>query len=72
MKTSLITSLGAFALSATAQDVFEPSDFNVLEALVTNGVNVSALPDLAALTEKRSLSSPCAAAVSSSSSSKVT
>jgi hypothetical protein len=68
MKTSLIASIGAFAVSAIAQDVFEPSDFNVTEALVANGVNVSALPDLAALTEKRSLSRPCATAVSNSSS----
>ena len=64
MKAGLIASLGALAASVLAQDVFEPADFNVTEALVANGVNVSALPDLAALTEKRSLSSPCAAAVS--------
>jgi hypothetical protein len=63
MKASLLASFGALAVSATAQDAFEPSDFNVTEALIANGVNVSALPDLAALAEKRSLSSPCAAAV---------
>jgi hypothetical protein len=66
MKASFIASLGVLAASALAQDVFEPSDFNVTEALIANGVNVSAIPDLASLTEKRSLSSPCAAAVSNS------
>jgi hypothetical protein len=64
MKASFIASLGAFAASTLAQEIFEPSNFNVTEALIANGVNVSAIPDLASLTEKRSLSSPCAAAVS--------
>lgn len=64
MKIASITSLGAFVANASAQDVFEPSDFNVTEALIVNGVNVSAIPDLAALTAKRSLFAPCAAAVS--------
>jgi hypothetical protein len=63
MKACFFASLGALAASAVAQDAFEPSDFNVTEALIANGVNVSALPDLAALTEKRSISSPCTAAV---------
>jgi hypothetical protein len=63
MKAYFLASFGALAASATAQDAFEPFDFNVTEALVANGVNVSALPALAALTEKRSLSSPCTAAV---------
>jgi hypothetical protein len=63
MKASFLTVLGAVAANAVTQDGFEPSDFNVTEALITNGVNVSALPELAALNEKRSLSSPCTAAV---------
>jgi hypothetical protein len=63
MKASFLTVLGAVAVKAVTQDGFEPSDFNVTEALIANGVNVSALPELAALNEKRSLSSPCTAAV---------
>jgi hypothetical protein len=63
MKAGLLFSLGTCA-ATLAQDVFEPSDFNVTEALIANGVNVSAIPELAALTEKRSLSSPCSIAVS--------
>ena len=66
MKVSFLASFGALAASATAQDAFEPFDFNVTEAVVANGVNVSALPALAALAalaEKRSPSSPCTAAV---------
>jgi hypothetical protein len=61
---------GSLAVTASTQYegklhcLFEPSNFNVTEALIANGVNVSAIPDLASLTEKRSLSSPCAAAVS--------
>ena len=63
MKASFLAISGALAGNAVAQDAFEPTDFNVTEALLANGVNVSALPDLAALAEKRSLSSPCSAAV---------
>jgi hypothetical protein len=63
MKSCFLASLGTLAASAVAQEAFEPSDFNVTEALIANGVNVSALPDLAASTEKRSISSPCIAAV---------
>ncbi|KAF1837317.1 FAD-binding domain-containing protein [Decorospora gaudefroyi] len=65
MKNHLVVSLGALTASVLAQDVFKPPDFNITEALAANGVNVSALPDLAALTEKRSLSSPCVAAAAS-------
>ena len=63
MKASSILSLGAAAGGILAQDVFEPSDFNVTDALIANGVDVSALPGLTKLTEKRSVSSPCAIAV---------
>jgi hypothetical protein len=63
MRTHLLVSLGTFA-AALAQDVFEPPDFNVTEALIANGVNVSAIPELAVLAEKRSLFSLCGIAVS--------
>jgi hypothetical protein len=55
---------GAFAVAAgvTAQDVFEPVDFNVTEALIDNGVNVSAIPELAGLAV-RSLLKGCSIAV---------
>ncbi len=63
MKVQSTLPLIALASSALAQDVFEPVDFNVTEALIANGVDVAALPELANLTEKRSLFSPCAVAV---------
>ena len=49
--------LGAFvvAVGVKAQDVFEPIDFNVTEALIDNGVNVSAIPELAGLVVRSSL-----------------
>ncbi|KAF2031606.1 FAD-binding domain-containing protein [Setomelanomma holmii] len=65
MRSFLLVSLGALAASVVAQDVFEPVDFNITEALLGNGVNVSALPELDGLTEKRSLISLCSAACSS-------
>ncbi|KAJ4357128.1 hypothetical protein N0V95_002785 [Ascochyta clinopodiicola] len=65
MKARSILWLGAAAGTGFAQDVFEPSDFNVTEALIANGVDVSALPELANLTEKRSLFNPCAVACNS-------
>jgi hypothetical protein len=48
---------GALAVAAgmNAQDVFEPMDFNVTEALIENGVNVSAIPELAGLVVRSSL-----------------
>jgi hypothetical protein len=63
MKARSVLFLGAVAGGVFAQDAFEPSDFNVTEALIENGVNFSALPELAVLTEKRSLANPCAVAV---------
>jgi hypothetical protein len=58
-------SLGALAVAAgtSAQDVFEPVNFNVTEALIDNGVNVSAIPELAGLVV-RSSSKGCSIAVS--------
>lgn len=66
MKARSLLPLAALVSHALAQDVFEPADFNVTEALLANGVDVSALPGLVNLTEKRSLSNPCAVAVSNS------
>lgn len=63
MRVASIVSLGITPAGIWAQDVFEPPDFNVTEALLNNGVNVSAIPDLAGLVE-RSLSSGCSIAVS--------
>lgn len=57
-----IVSLVALVAVATSQGTFEPADFNIAEALRDNGVDVSALPDLAPLVD-RSLVSSCAAAV---------
>ncbi|KAJ4368693.1 hypothetical protein N0V86_009602 [Didymella sp. IMI 355093] len=62
MKARSILSIAAVAGNALAQDTFEPSDFNVTEALIANGVDISALPELANLTEKRSLFNTCAIA----------
>jgi hypothetical protein len=56
--------LGALVAAVSAQTgVFEPADFNVTEALIANGVNVSAIPQLSGLVERTSLSG-CSIAVS--------
>jgi ABC-type proline/glycine betaine transport system permease subunit len=52
----------AVAVGITAQEVFEAPDFNVTEALIENGVNVSAIPELAGLAVRSSLSG-CSIAV---------
>ncbi|KAJ8116801.1 hypothetical protein OPT61_g1844 [Boeremia exigua] len=65
MRVQSTLPLLALASSALAQDLFEATDFNITEALIANGVDVAALPELANLTEKRSLSSPCAVACNS-------
>ncbi|KAI4650521.1 hypothetical protein J4E93_002877 [Alternaria ventricosa] len=63
MKTFL--SLGAIVAAVSAQNgIFEPADFNITEALISNGVNVSAIPELSGLVE-RSASSGCSIACSS-------
>jgi hypothetical protein len=54
----------AVAARASNQDVFEPADFNVTEALVDNGVNVPGIPELAGLVV-RSSSKGCLIAVRS-------
>jgi hypothetical protein len=56
----------AFALVARIHaqtGEFETPDFNITEALIANGINVSALPELAPLVE-RTLLSGCSIAVS--------
>jgi hypothetical protein len=66
MRSQVVVSLAVlgFAASGISQEYVEPSNFDVTEALLDNGVNVSALPELHELeNEKRSLSDPCAAAV---------
>ncbi|CAI9628457.1 unnamed protein product [Alternaria burnsii] len=57
--------LVAFVAFVSAQTgVFEPADFNVTKALIANGINVSAIPQLSGLVERTSLSS-CSIACSS-------
>lgn len=51
-----------FAACALSQS-FEPADFNVTKALLNNGVDVSAIPDLSGLPERSTLNS-CSIAVS--------
>jgi hypothetical protein len=52
----------AALVAGVASQVFEPADFNITEALLANGVNISAIPDFAPLAE-RSPSNGCSAAV---------
>jgi hypothetical protein len=63
MRVSSLVSLGFMPSGILAQDVFEPADFNVTEALLNNGVNVSAIPELSGLAD-RSLLGGCSVAVS--------
>ena len=56
--------------SCVASQIFEPADFNVTKALIAQGVNVSALPQLASLVE-RSSDRGCDIAVSTSNNSGV-
>jgi hypothetical protein len=63
MKGRFLLSLSTIADRVGAQDIFEPADFNVVEALSAKGIDVSALPELANLTEKRALFNPCIIAV---------
>ncbi|OAG13723.1 FAD-binding domain-containing protein [Alternaria alternata] len=54
----------AVSVGVSAQDTFEAPDFNVTDALISNGVNVSAIPELANLVA-RSSSSGCSIACNS-------
>ncbi|KIW75662.1 hypothetical protein Z517_10404 [Fonsecaea pedrosoi CBS 271.37] len=56
--------LGITASVAAQDSSFEPPEFNVTQALIDQGVNVSALPELASLS-KRSSISPCSIACDS-------
>ncbi|KAF2124148.1 FAD binding domain-containing protein [Dothidotthia symphoricarpi CBS 119687] len=59
MKFITVVSLSAIAAGGLA-GTFEPTDFNVTEALIANGVNVSAIPELEGLVER---SSPSACSI---------
>lgn len=59
MRSLLFAALASFVVS----QIFEAPDFNVTEALLDQGVNVSALPELAGLVE-RSSNPGCNVAVS--------
>lgn len=63
MRVPSLVSLGLMPTAILAQDVFEPADFNVTEALLDNGVNVSAIPELSGL-GARSLLNGCSVTVS--------
>jgi hypothetical protein len=63
MQILLLALLGLMPFGVIAQDVFEPADFNVKEALLKNGVDVADLPELSQL-GKRSSMSRCVVAVS--------
>ena len=50
MRSFLFVTLASLVASQT----FEAPDFNITEALIDQGVNVSALPELAGLVERSS------------------
>jgi hypothetical protein len=64
MKASTVfPAIGLVAGIRAQTGEFEAPDFNITEALATNGINVSALPQLAPLAERSPLSG-CSIAVS--------
>jgi hypothetical protein len=63
MKASTAALHGALVTSIWANS-FEPTNFNVTEALIQNGVDVSSIPGLAGLVERSSISA-CSVAVRS-------
>ena len=64
MKTIATISVCAFVAGTVAQiAAFEPADFNVTEALIHNGVNVSAIPELSSLVERTLDLTPCSIVV---------
>ncbi|KAF2023676.1 FAD-binding domain-containing protein [Setomelanomma holmii] len=64
MKASILSAI-AFATTTQAQaGVFEAPEFNITESLLANGINASALPELAPLVE-RSLYDGCSIACNS-------
>ncbi|KAF1934938.1 hypothetical protein EJ02DRAFT_428887 [Clathrospora elynae] len=51
MKATSFFSLGTLVAAVSAQtEVFEPTEFNITEALIANGFNVSAIPEPKGLT----------------------
>lgn len=65
MKVTSVVSCGALAASVSGQNgnaFFEGPDFNVTEALIDVGFNVSAIPELADLVDHLSLTA-CSVAV---------
>ncbi|OSS47427.1 hypothetical protein B5807_07492 [Epicoccum nigrum] len=68
MRVTPALSIGALTAGALAQsnaDTFEKADFNITEALIGNGVNVSAIPELSGLVHRTLDLSPCAIACTS-------
>lgn len=63
MKTLILALLGVAAAGALP-DTFEPANFNVTEALLANGIDISTIPGLDELT-RRSSTSGCSIAVGS-------
>lgn len=65
MKARFFVSLGAIAAGGqgNAQEVVEPADFNITNALIANGVDASVIPDITSASDNRSLFEPCATAV---------
>jgi hypothetical protein len=61
MKFTKIVSLGAVATGSWASSI-EPANFNITEALLNTGVNVSAIPELFGLVERSSMGA-CSIAV---------
>lgn len=69
MKAVTAISVGALAAGTFAQTdnkAFEPADFNITEALIGNGVDVSAITELTGLVKRTLDLSPCSIAVSCS------
>ena len=65
MRTASIASIGALVIGTVAQtSTFEPADFNITKALIDNGVDVSAIPELSGLVGRTLDFSPCSIAVS--------
>lgn len=67
MRSGAVASFGALAAGTLAQantGTFEPTNFNITEALIGNGVDVSAIPELSGLVERTLDLSPCSIAVS--------
>ncbi|KZM26852.1 flavin adenine dinucleotide binding [Ascochyta rabiei] len=52
MKAFILTAFAVLVSCCAAQNFFEAADFNVTEALLQQGVDISALPGLAALVER--------------------